>query len=251
MSDQTLLDVRNLTVAYRSAAKSIKALSNVNLTVGRSEIIAIVGESGSGKSTLGLSIINLLQKPPAVVDDGQILFNGKDLLKLSEKDLAAVRGTGISMIFQDPLSSLDPVYTVGAQISEAIDIRERRAVPQSPGPFKRVDPDLRQSAGGAERVLWVRIPRSEKKKVYSDEVVEALRRVQIADPERVLNRYPPPAQRRDGPEGHDSPGDGPAPFPSDSGRAHFCSRRDHAGTGAETHAGYEEGPGFFHPSDNS
>jgi oligopeptide/dipeptide ABC transporter ATP-binding protein len=190
LSDQTLLDVRNLTVAYRSAAKSIKALSNVNLTVGRSEIIAIVGESGSGKSTLGLSIINLLQKPPAVVDDGQILFNGKDLLKLSEKDLAAVRGTGISMIFQDPLSSLDPVYTVGAQISEAIDIRERRAVPQSPGPFKRVDPDLRQSAGGAERVLWVRIPRSEKKKVYSDEVVEALRRVQIADPERVLNRYP-------------------------------------------------------------
>ena len=79
MSDPTLLDVRNLTVAYRSAVKSIKALDNVSLTMGRSEIIAIVGESGSGKSTLGLSIINLLQKPPAVVDGGQIIF--KDVYK--------------------------------------------------------------------------------------------------------------------------------------------------------------------------
>jgi peptide/nickel transport system ATP-binding protein len=190
MSDQTLLEVKNLTVAYRSAAKSIKALDNVNLTVARSEIIAVVGESGSGKSTLGLSIINLLQKPPAVVDSGQILLNGKDLLKLSEKEMAAVRGTGVSMIFQDPLSSLDPVYTVGQQISEAIDMRERRGPSQSRGPFGREDPDLKPSAGGPGRVVWVRVPRSGRKRVYSDEVVEALKGVQIADPERVIDRYP-------------------------------------------------------------
>ncbi|MDA4137242.1 MAG: ABC transporter ATP-binding protein [Thaumarchaeota archaeon] len=190
MSDNTLLDVRNLTVAYRSAVKSIKALDNVSLTVGRSEIIAIVGESGSGKSTLGLSIINLLQRPPAVVDAGQIVFNGQDLIKLSERELSAIRGTGVSMIFQDPLSSLDPVYTVGQQISEAIDMREKRIASHNPGPFGREDPDLKPRAGGPGRVVWVRVPRSRRRSVYSQEVVEALKRVQIADPERVIDRYP-------------------------------------------------------------
>jgi peptide/nickel transport system ATP-binding protein len=190
VSDQNLLDVRNLTVAYRSAVKSIKALDNVNLTVSRSEIIAIVGESGSGKSTLGLSIISLLQKPPAIVEAGQIVYDGTDLLKLSEKEMAGVRGTGISMIFQDPLSSLDPVYTVGKQISEAIDMREKRVAPHDPGPFKKEDPSLRRSAGGVSRVVGVKIPQSPRRGVYTEEVVDALRRVQIADPERVVDRYP-------------------------------------------------------------
>src|ERR1700722_10725685 len=190
MSDQTLLEVKNLTVAYRSAVKSIRALDGVSLSVGRSEIIAIVGESGSGKSTLGLSIIGLLQRPPAVVDGGQIIFNGNDLVPLPGGELAALRGTGISMIFQDPLSSLDPVYTVGQQISEAIDVRERRAGLPNPGPFKREDPNLRASGGGAGRVVGVRVPRSRRRSAYSAEVVEALRRVQIADPERVIDRYP-------------------------------------------------------------
>ena len=190
MSDQTLLEVKNLTVAYRSTVKSIKALDGVSLSVGRSEIIAIVGESGSGKSTLGLSIISLLQRPPAVVDAGQIIFNGKDIVPLSGNELAALRGTGISMIFQDPFSSLDPVYTVGQQISEAIDIREKRAGLPNPGPFRREDPDLRAPGGGAGRVVGVRVPRSRRRSAYSGEVVEALKRVQIADPERVIDRYP-------------------------------------------------------------
>jgi peptide/nickel transport system ATP-binding protein len=190
VSDNSLLEVRNLSVAYRSSVKSIKALDSVSLSVGRSEIIAIVGESGSGKSTLGLSIINLLQKPPAVVDGGQILFNGSDLLKLPEKELASVRGTGISMIFQDPLSSLDPVYTVGQQISEAINMREMRVPPHSPGPFRRTDPDLKPEGSGVGRVVWVKVPQTRRRSAYSGEVVDALRRVQIADPERVIDRYP-------------------------------------------------------------
>jgi peptide/nickel transport system ATP-binding protein len=191
LAEQTLLEIKNLTVSYRSAVKTIKAIDNVSLTVDRSEIIAIVGESGSGKSTLGLSIINLLQKPPAVVDAGEILFQGKDVTKLPEREMAALRGTGISMIFQDPLSSLDPVYTVGQQISEAIDMREKRTASWKPGPFKRNDPNLEQSGGGAGRVIGVRIPGPKKRRgVYHEEVVEALRRVQIADPERVIDRYP-------------------------------------------------------------
>ncbi|MGA2665663.1 MAG: ABC transporter ATP-binding protein [Nitrososphaerales archaeon] len=192
--ERPLLEVKDLTVTYRSAVKSIKALDGVSLSVDRSEIIAIVGESGSGKSTLGLSIINLLQKPPAVVDGGEILFQGRDVTKLPEREMASVRGTGVSMIFQDPLSSLDPVYTVGEQISEAIEMRERRTSAWNPGPFARQDPDLRPSGGGVGRVVGVRIPRTDRKRrgprAHTEEVIEALRRVQIADPERVIDRYP-------------------------------------------------------------
>jgi len=189
-----LLEVKGLTVTYRSAVKSIRALDGVSLTVDPSEIIAIVGESGSGKSTLGLSIINLLQKPPAVVDGGEVLFRGRDVTKLPEREMASVRGTSISMIFQDPLSSLDPVYTVGEQIAEAIEMRERRASTWNPGPFARRDPDLAPSGGGLGRVVGVRMPRGDRgrrvPRAHAEEVIEALRRVQIADPERVIDRYP-------------------------------------------------------------
>jgi oligopeptide/dipeptide ABC transporter ATP-binding protein len=190
MAEQPLLEIKNLNVSYRSAVKTIRAIDNVSLSVNRSEIIAIVGESGSGKSTLGLSIINLLQKPPAVVDSGQILFQGKDVIKLPEREMASLRGTGISMIFQDPLSSLDPVYTVGWQISEAIAMREKRSASWKPGPFKREDSEPAPPSGGARRVVGVRLPRSRRRGAYSEEVIEALKRVQIADPERVIDRYP-------------------------------------------------------------
>src|SRR5580658_548601 len=103
---EPLLRISSLSVEYKTGNRTITALNNVSLDVKSSEIVAIVGESGSGKSTLGLSIINLLQKPTAKVDAGQIVFNGQDLIKLPEKELAAIRGTGVSMIFQDPLSSL-------------------------------------------------------------------------------------------------------------------------------------------------
>jgi len=191
MSDQNLLEIRNLSVKYKSAVKEIKALDNVNLSAEKSQIIAIVGESGSGKSTLGLSIINLLQKPPAVVDSGEILFNGNDLLRMNEHEMAHIRGTGVSMIFQEPMSSLDPVYTVADQIAEAIRVRETRISTRPYGPFPTTNPELKKGTdGGLSRVIGIQLPKSRKKFKYSGEMVDVLKRVQIADPERVLNKYP-------------------------------------------------------------
>ncbi|HKM75993.1 MAG TPA: ABC transporter ATP-binding protein [Candidatus Bathyarchaeia archaeon] len=188
---QNLLEIRNLSVKYKSAVKEIKALDNVNFSTGKAQIVAIVGESGSGKSTLGLSIINLLQKPPAVVGSGEILFNGNDLLKMGEREMTGIRGTGISMIFQEPMSSLDPVYTVADQIAEAIHVRETRTPTRSYGPFPRTNPELKRGTdGGLSRVIGIQLPKSRKEFSYSGEMVDVLKRVQIADPERVLNKYP-------------------------------------------------------------
>src|SRR5271157_4179856 len=137
VTQENVLSIDDLTVNYKTFNRNVIALTNLNLEVPRSTIIAIVGESGCGKSTLGLSVIGLLQRPPAIVGGGKIVFEGKDILRMSESDLSRVRGTGISMIFQEPMSSLDPVYTVGQQLTEAIDIRERRKVRRDYGPFER------------------------------------------------------------------------------------------------------------------
>lgn len=191
MQDGSLLEVKGLTVKYKSAVKEITALNNVNLSIEPSQIVAVVGESGCGKSTLGLSIINLLQKPPAEIDSGQIIFRGNDLLKLNDKQIASFRGTGISMIFQDPMSSLDPVYTVGTQIEEAIEIREGRKGARNYGPFPRTNPEMMKGTeGGLTRLLGVQLPSSRREFRYSEEIIRVLNRVQIADPERVLNKYP-------------------------------------------------------------
>lgn len=191
MQNGSLLEVNGLTVKYRSAVKVITALNNVNLTIEPSQIVAVVGESGCGKSTLGLAILRLLQQPPAEIDSGQIFFKDTDLLKLGDKEMAGFRGTGISMIFQEPMSSLDPVYTVGNQINEAIEIREGRKAAKDYGPFPRANPELTKGTqGGLTRLLRAQLPNSRKEFAWTGEAVEVMKRVQIADPEQVLNKYP-------------------------------------------------------------
>ena len=189
--DDNLLSIRDLTVQYRTGTKVITALSSVTLDVKASEIVAVVGESGSGKSTLGLSIINLLQKPASRVKSGQILFRGTDLLSLKESQMVQFRGNQIGMIFQDPMSSLDPVYTVGQQLTEAIDVREGRGPRTSYGPYKRTDPSLQYGTRSSlTRLMSIQVPGSRRKGMYSEQAVEALNRVQISDPERVIDKYP-------------------------------------------------------------
>jgi peptide/nickel transport system ATP-binding protein len=115
-----LLEVRNLTVDFHTAQGTVHAVRDVNWHLDRGETLAILGESGSGKSVSASAIMNLIDCPPGEIVSGEILFNGRNLLKLSADERREVNGRRIAMIFQDPLSHLNPVYTVGFQIAETM-----------------------------------------------------------------------------------------------------------------------------------
>ena len=117
---EDLLQIRDLKVQFNSLRGTVKALDGVNLTVREKEIIGLVGESGCGKTITGLSVLQLLPRPQAEYTSGEILFRGDDLLKKSESEMQRVRGGRVSMVFQDPLASLNPVFTVGDQIERVV-----------------------------------------------------------------------------------------------------------------------------------
>ncbi len=114
-----LLEVRNLSTHFATARGEVKAVDRVSFSLERGETLSLVGESGCGKSVTALSIMRLVA-PPGHIAGGEILFEGRDLLKLSEPEMRSIRGNEIAMIFQDPMTSLNPVYTAGEQIAEAI-----------------------------------------------------------------------------------------------------------------------------------
>ncbi len=113
-----LLDIVGLKTYFHTPESVVKAVDGVSLKVRRGEIVGLVGESGCGKSVTAMSVLGLLQSPPARIEGGRIIFRGEDLLKLSAAKMRAIRGRRISMIFQEPMTSLNPVYTVGSQIAE-------------------------------------------------------------------------------------------------------------------------------------
>ncbi len=123
--DHTLLTVSDLTVDFVSVDGRVRVLDHVALKVNEGEVVGIVGESGSGKTTTALAILGLLDSPPVEIVSGSIVFDGRDLLKQSPEDMAKVRGTGITMVFQEPLDSLNPVYRVQSQIEESIEVQNR------------------------------------------------------------------------------------------------------------------------------
>ncbi|HEX2910287.1 MAG TPA: ABC transporter ATP-binding protein [Chloroflexia bacterium] len=112
-----LLEVKNLKTQFKTKDGVVKAVDDVSFTIDRGETLGIVGESGSGKSITAMSIMRLIQHPGRIVD-GEILFEGRDLIKLTDKEMRKVRGKDIAMIFQDPMTSLNPVLTIGRQLSE-------------------------------------------------------------------------------------------------------------------------------------
>ncbi|MBW8349920.1 ABC transporter ATP-binding protein [Bacillus sp. IITD106] len=116
----TLLEVKNLKTHFFNRKKVIPAVDGVDININEGETVALVGESGSGKSITSLSIMRLIPSPPGKIVDGEILFNGTDLAKLSENEMCKVRGNDISMIFQEPMTSLNPVLTIGEQITEVL-----------------------------------------------------------------------------------------------------------------------------------
>ncbi len=125
MTSTPLLQVKNLTVEFATGEGLVRAVNNISFDIPAGKTIGIVGESGSGKSVTSLAVMGLLQKPAAKIPSGEILFNGMDLLKCSDSQMRDLRGNQISMIFQEPMTSLNPVFKVGDQIAEAIRIHKK------------------------------------------------------------------------------------------------------------------------------
>ena len=117
---KTLLDVKDLHVSFDTHAGEVQAVRGVSFDLKKGETIAIVGESGSGKSVTSKALMDLIPKPPGRIKKGEILFDGRDLTKLSEKEMQQIRGKEIAMIFQDPMTSLNPTMTIGNQIMEGL-----------------------------------------------------------------------------------------------------------------------------------
>ena len=125
MSEEMILRVRGLMTEFRTERGTVKAVNDVSFSLRKGETLGIVGESGCGKSVTNLSILRLIQDPPGRVTGGEVLFKGKDLISQPEEQIRTVRGKHISMIFQDPLTSLNPVIKVGTQITETLRLHHR------------------------------------------------------------------------------------------------------------------------------
>jgi oligopeptide/dipeptide ABC transporter ATP-binding protein len=154
-AQRILLDVRDLHTEFRTGAGIVRAVDGISYTVERGETIAIVGESGSGKSVGAMSVLRLIPDPPGRITRGEVLFDGRDLMGLSEEEMRRVRGGDIGMVFQEPMTSLNPVLTIGRQITETVEQHR-----------------------GADR------------QVAHRRAIELLGLVGIADPERRLRQYP-------------------------------------------------------------
>ncbi len=144
---ERLLEIRDLHTFFYTDAGVVKAVNGVSFQVNKGQTIGIVGESGCGKSVMSLSIMRLIQDPGRIVD-GQVIFNGQDLVKLSQGEMRKINGDRISMIFQEPMTSLNPVFTVGNQIAESLILHEKLTKKQA-----------REKA--VEMISTVGIPRAE------------------------------------------------------------------------------------------
>jgi ABC-type dipeptide/oligopeptide/nickel transport system ATPase component len=120
-----LLDVRGLTTRFRTERGELTAVDDVSFSLEAGETLAIVGESGSGKSVTAMSLMRLIPNPPGQIVAGEILFEGQDLLKLPDAQMREIRGNRIAMIFQEPMSSLNPALTVGMQIAEPVNVHRK------------------------------------------------------------------------------------------------------------------------------
>ena len=151
----SLLSVRNLQVLFATENGEVAAVDDITFDLAEGEVLGIVGESGSGKSVTALSIMGLLPRPPARIGRGSVMFEGENLLTYGERAMRRIRGPGIGMIFQEPMTSLNPVFTIGDQIMETVRVHE--------------------GVGKATQ---------------RDRAIQMLARVGIALPERRLDDYP-------------------------------------------------------------
>jgi len=126
IDNDIVLQVKNLCVDYVTDDDTIHAVNGIDITLRREKTLGLVGETGAGKTTTALSILNLVPDPPGVIREGSIFLEGRDVLRMSNQELNAMRGKDVAMIFQDPMTALNPVYTVGEQIAETISLHEEK-----------------------------------------------------------------------------------------------------------------------------
>ena len=157
-SQTPLLEIRNLSVNFKIYGGLLRVLDGINFHVNPGERVGLVGETGCGKTTTMKAILRVLPMPPAHIPNGEVLFKGRDVFSMSNRELVKMRGRGMSMVFQDPTAALNPVFTVGQQIRTVI---------------KHAD-DSNQM----------------KKRDIQERALQSLREVALADPERLLNSYP-------------------------------------------------------------
>ena len=183
-----LLEIRSLTTWFFTEDGVVRAVEDVSLEIFPGEIVSIVGESGCGKSVTGLSLLRLIPIPPGKILKGELLFEGRDLLGLEEREMEKVRGNDISMIFQEPMTSLNPVFTIGNQIIEALQLHQNldkkeartRAIEmldrvRIPSPEVRIDSYPHQLSGGMRQRAMIAIALScQPKLLIADEPTTAL-----------------------------------------------------------------------------
>ncbi|MED1793065.1 ABC transporter ATP-binding protein [Brevibacillus nitrificans] len=165
---EKILDVRNLQTHFFTDDGVSKAVDGVDFSLNKGETLGLVGESGCGKSITSLSILRLIASPPGKIVGGEILFKGQDLLKRSEPEMRAIRGNEISMIFQEPMTSLNPVYTVGEQIAEVLRLHQNMGRKEAwnkavemlklvgiPSPEKRATQEPHELSGGMRQRVMI------------------------------------------------------------------------------------------------
>lgn len=169
-NEQILLDIQSLRTRFYTEAGPVAAVDGVSFHVNKGEILGVVGESGCGKSVTAQSVLRLFDERRTAAYEGRILYDGRDLLGLSERQMRDIRGNDISMIFQDPLSSLNPVYTIGDQIAETIRLHRRTGKKEAyrkavdllrltgiPAPERRVGEYPHQLSGGMRQRVMIAI----------------------------------------------------------------------------------------------
>ena len=120
-----LLEVKNLKTHFFTTDGIVKAVDGISYEVAEGEVVGIVGESGCGKSVGAMSIMRLVASPPGRIVEGEVLFGGEDLLQMDEREMRGIRGNSISMVFQEPMTSLNPVLTIGRQLTETLELHQK------------------------------------------------------------------------------------------------------------------------------
>jgi oligopeptide transport system ATP-binding protein len=201
----SLLEVRDLSVRFDTHQGSVRAVDGVSFAIEEGETLGLVGESGSGKSVTNLALLGLIPSPPGVIERGEALYDGRDLLRLSRRELRRLRGDELAMIFQDPMTSLNPLLTIGQQLGEVLEVHRRMGRREArrrcaaglgdvgiPEPERRLDQYPHELSGGMrQRVMIAMALLCDPRVLVADEPTTALDvtiQAQILDLLRDLQR---------------------------------------------------------------